>query len=211
VIIANKGMLSMLQEIKGIAPVSVVIGILAWVLFVHFFLAKEINTRIAYADYIPMCEQRLVNRANTTALEILGEHASEEARKSVGLSAIQNMNEQMKNPFGGGRDYEAFVSAYGTHPLDVLTGGMMSKAQRTLEEGLERQRQAAIEKANTAKKNILAKTDAQCSCEARLAYVETKDDWTAYVATFGLFEPDSVSNFASNMSMQTKTCFERLS
>ena len=175
----------------------------------YFATAPEISTRMARADFIPACEKSIGVKAEAVAQKALLEFGGQNARNNQAAQGAAEMNRVLNNSFGDS-NYGNFIDQYGSNPFDILTGGALSRAQRQLEDNANAQRQRAVARAQQVKAAILASAPSQCSCQAKLAFIENRTDWALFTGTLGLIKPESVENFGKNMTMQTTVCSQRV-
>ena len=194
----------MLKALSEVAPTSVLIAIILWAGISYFITAPEIATRVARADYMAGCENGVASSAQATAQKIILESGGNIATNDQAAQGIGQINELLNNSYGD------FASQYGTNPLDAITGGALSRAQRQLEDNAQAQRERLAATAKQARDAILATAPNQCSCQAKLAFLENRTDWALFTGTFGLIEPEPVADFGGSMAMQKTTCLQRV-
>ena len=194
----------MLKALSEVAPTSVLIAIMLWAGLSYFVTAPEISTRIARADYTPACEAGVATMAQTTAQDILRESGTNTARNDQAAQGIGQMNDLLNNTYGD------FTRQYGTNPFDALTGGAFSRTQNQLESKARAQREQVAAAAAQARETILSSAPTQCSCQAKLAFLENRTDWAMFTGSFGLITPETVADFGGSMAMQRTACFQRV-
>ena len=194
----------MLKALSEVAPTSVLIALLLWAGISYFITAPEIATRVARADYMAGCENSVASSAQATAQKIILESGGNIATNDQAAQGMGQINDMLNNSYGD------FASKYGTNPFDAITGGALSRAQRQLEDNAQAQRERLAATAKQARDAILATAPTQCSCQAKLAFLENRTDWALFTGTFGLIEPEPVADFGGSMAMQKTTCLQRV-
>lgn len=199
----------MLKELSEIAPTSVLLAVLLWAGLSYFITAPEISERVAVFDHIPACKESIAVAAANQERQMLSQYDGNDAGRQQAAQQLGNFNQLLNNPLGD-RNYGNFINKYGTNPLDALTGGAISRAQNNLQSTLNAQRKAAEEAARNYREKILSTADDQCSCRAKMAFLENQSDWALFTGTFGLIKPNGVENFGANMAIQANTCAQRV-
>lgn len=194
----------MLKALSEVAPTSAIIAVMIWAGIAYFITAPEISTRIAQADFRQACEQAVASSAERTAQQVIQNSGGSIATNDQAMQGMSQLNELLNNSYGD------FTSQYGTNPFDALTGGALSRTQRQLENNARAQRERVASMAKQAREAILASAPAQCSCQAKLAFLENRTDWALFTGTLGLIEPESVADFGGSMAMQRSTCLQRV-
>lgn len=194
----------MLKAFSEVAPTSFIIAFMLWAGISYFITAPTIANRIAQADFIPACEGGVASAAQSAAQGIVQGAGEEDAIKEQAVQGMGQVNTLLDNAYGD------FTRQYGTNPFDALTGGALSRAQNQLDINLRAQRERVASAAEQERTRILASAPSQCSCQANLAFLETRTDWTLFTATFGIIEPATVENFGGSMAMQRTTCQQRV-
>lgn len=194
----------MLKALSEVAPTSAIIAVILWAGIAYFITAPEISTRIAQADFKASCEQAVASTAQRTAQEVIQNSGGSIAQSDQAVQGMAQMNDLLNNSYGD------FARQYGTNPFDALTGGALSRTQRQLESNARAQRERVASMAQQARDTILASAPSQCSCQAKLAFLENRTDWALFTGTFGLIEPETVADFGGSMAMQRTTCLQRV-
>lgn len=199
----------MLKELSEVAPTSALLALLLWAGLSYFITAPEISERVAVFDHIPACKESIAVAADSEVRKLLAQYDGNDAERQQAANQLGSFNELLNNPMGDS-NYGNFINRYGTNPLDALTGGAISRAQDALQERIDAQRKAAQEAARNYKEKILSTANDQCSCRAKMAFLENQKDWALYTGTFGLIKPSGVENFGANMAIQANTCAQRV-
>lgn len=199
----------MLKELSEIAPTSIFIALALWAGLSYFVAAPEIAARVAHFDYVPQCEANIVANAENALQTQLSQYASDNADREQAAQGVGQINGILNNSFGDS-NYSAFMDKYGTNPFDLLTGGALSRMQESLSQKLRTQREEFENRANIAMAKVVETAPSQCACQAKLAFLENRTDWTLYTGSFGLVKPEAVENHGQAMRVQIKTCFGRV-
>lgn len=194
----------MLKALSEVAPTSVIIAAILWAGLAYFITAPEIATRVARADFIADCENGVASSAQAAAQQIIRDSGGNVATNDQAAQGMGQINDLLNNSYGD------FASKYGTNPFDALTGGALSRAQRQLEGNAQAQRERVAATAKQARDTILATAPSQCSCQAKLAFLENRSDWALFTGTLGLIKPETVADFGGSMAMQKTTCQQRV-
>lgn len=187
----------MLSILTDTLPKPVLAGAALWAGVSYFLVGPEAATRIARADFVPVCEaniKTLTMQAGDARLRALPkpslnpmqEHAADTVRR------LQN------NPFmnqlrmmGGGMG-----DLFGIDGAANAALAQMEQARRTAKAAYDQAR--ARIKAETA--GALAKAGDVCSCMADAAIAQTRTDWAIYAGTITLFQPAALKNFGQAMA-----------
>ena len=199
----------MLKELSEVAPTSVLLAFLLWAGLSYFVTGPEISERVAVFDYIPKCKEDIALQAEQQEREILAQYDSNDAGRRQAAQQLGGLNQLFNNPMGD-RSYGNFIRKYGTNPIDVLTGGAMTRAQTQLQESLNEQRRIAAETARNYREKVISTAGDQCSCRAKMAFLESQTDWALFTGTFGVIRPNGVENFGSTMAIQANICAQRV-
>lgn len=199
----------MLKELSEIAPTSIFMALALWAGISYFVAAPEIAARVAHFDYIPRCEADIVAIAETDLDAKLSQYTSENAPREQAAQGLAQMNGLLNNSFGDS-NYSAYINRYGTNPFDALTGGALSRMQNSVAEKIRVQREEFENRAELEMQKVAATAPSQCACQAKLAFLENRTDWTLYTGSFGLVKPEAVENHRQAMRAQTRTCFDRV-
>ena len=194
----------MLKALSEVAPTSVIIAIILWAGIAYFITAPEISTRVAQADFIVSCEKSVASSTQAAAQQIIRDSGGNNARNDQAAQGMGQMNDLLNNSYGD------FTRQYGTNPFDALTGGAFSRAQDQLESNARAQRERVAATAKQARDTILATAPTQCSCQAKLAFLENRTDWALFTGTLGLIKPETVADLGGSMAMQRSTCLQRV-
>lgn len=186
----------MLSIFTDSLPKPVLAAAAIWAGVSYFVTGPEAATRIARADYLPVCEagfSKMVADAGVERLRTLPV-PSLDPMQQLALSQVHRLQnnpfmDQLRGMSGGMGDI------FGISEAADAAMAQMNHAQRTARETYDFAR-ARIEQ-ETA--DTIARADDVCSCVAAVAASETRTDWALYAGSFTLIEPAPVKNFTQKM------------
>lgn len=187
----------MLSILTDTLPKPVLAGAVLWAGVSYFLTGPEAASRIARADFVPVCEadiKTLTMQAGDARLRALPKPSLDPMREHAADTVRRLQNNPFMNQLrmmGGGMGDMLGIDGAANAAL-----AQMEQAKRTAKAAYDQARERI--KAETA--GNIAKAGDVCSCVADMAIRETLSDWAIYAGTVTLFQPSSLKNFAQVMA-----------
>lgn len=191
----------MLSIFSDIAPKSAVAAVIAWAGANYFIIGPEVASRVARADFVPLCE---------AGFRDLAAMAGEDRAKALPRPSIDPAQEYaaaqvrrlQDNPFmqqlrgmGGGLGDLFGIDAAADHALNQMERGRQA-ARNAYDAALSRIREETA--------TSLAKAGEVCGCAADAAIADTRTEWAIYSGTLTLIAPAPVKAFDEKMAQASR-------
>ncbi|TAA53901.1 hypothetical protein [Shinella sp. JR1-6] len=180
---------------SDIAPKALLASLTVWAGANYVVIGPEVASRVARADYLPICEGNF--KAMVAA-------AGEERASQVRMPKLDAMQE-----FAIGQARELYNSEWMDN-LRAMSGGKdlfgFDKGARLALRQIEDAKRAAKAAYETAQARIKAETATtlgkagdMCGCVADAAIADTRTDWAIYSGTLTFITPAGVKAFDQRM------------
>lgn len=186
----------MLSIFTDSLPKPVLAAAALWAGLSYFITGPEAGTRIARADYLPVCEagfSQLVADAGAERLRTLPVPALDPMQEHT-LSQVQRLQnnpfmDQLRGMSGGMGDI------FGIGEAADAAMAQMNHARRAAQEAYD----FARERIEQETANSIARAGDVCGCVVAAAIAQSRTEWALYAGTLTVIEPAPVKDFAQEM------------